>query len=295
MQKIEYWLSIISFAISLLLFLGTAQAETLLERGNYLVNSIAACGNCHTPRGGPLKGKELAGGNKFGGKKAPFTTYSSNLTQDKETGIGNWSDEQIITAIREGMRPNGKTLGPPMPFHLYRRISDRDVKAIVEYLRSVKPVKNKVPKSVYRIKLPKSRPRAGSVPEVSRKNKVKYGEYLAGPVGHCIACHTPRMKSTHDYKNQFGAGGSDFRGPFGTSFAANITPDPETGLGKWTDRQIKAAISLGWRNDGTKMNPPMPYAYFKNIRGEDLDAIVAYLRSLKPIKKERKIRFIPAK
>jgi len=296
MRRIKYCLSVIAFTISFLLTFGTTQAETLLERGTYLVNSIAACGNCHTPKDQafqPRSDMELAGGRKL--EEKPFTVYMPNITQDKETGIGSWTDKEIITAIREGKRPDGRILGPPMPFALYRHLSDRDVKAIVTYLRTVKPIKNKIKKSIYRIKLPKSRPRVKSVPEVSRKDKVKYGEYLAGPVGHCINCHTPRMKGGHDYKNQFGAGGSDFGGPYGKSFAANITPDPETGLGKWTDRQIKAAISLGWRNDGTKMNPPMPYAYFKNIRGEDLDAIVTYLRSLKPIKKERKVRLIPAK
>jgi mono/diheme cytochrome c family protein len=273
-----------------------ASAETLLERGTYLVNSIAGCGNCHTLKDQaflPRSDMELAGGRKLDEK--PFTVYMPNITPDKETGIGTWTDQEIITAIREGRRPDGRILGPPMPYHLYRGISDRDVKAIVAYLRSIKPIRNKVAKSVYRIKLPKSRPRAGSVPEVPRNDKVKYGEYLAGPVGHCIACHTPRMKGGHDYKRQFGAGGSDFHGPIGTTFAANITPDKETGIGNWSDRQIKAAISTGYRASGEKMNPPMPYPYYKKIRAEDLDAIVAYLRTLKPIKKERKVRHIPPK
>jgi len=235
---------------------------------------------------------ELAGGTEWDEK--PFTTYASNITPDKETGIGGWTDEQIIASIREGRRPDGSIIGPPMPIVLYRGISDRDVKAIVAYLRSVKPVKNKIPRGIYRIPLPKAYgPPVRNVPDVQRANKVRYGEYLAGPLGHCIECHTPMVKGRRDFRNQLGAGGFAFHGPWGATFAANITPDPETGIGKWADRQIKVAITLGQRADGSKMFPPMGYHYYKNIHREDLDAIVAYLRSLKPIKKERKFRRIP--
>ena len=141
-----------------------AVAETRLERGRYLMQSIVACGNCHTPQGpnGPLPGMELAGGLKIEDK--PFTAYGSNITPDRDTGIGKWSDAQIVTAIREGRRPNGSIIGPPMPVGLYRDLSDNDVKAIVAYLRAQPPVKNAVPKSEYRIKLP---PNHG--PAISRK------------------------------------------------------------------------------------------------------------------------------
>lgn len=178
---------------------------------------------------------------------------------------------------------------------LYSKISDQDIRAIIAYLRQVKPVKNKVPRGKYRIPLPPAWGPKRSVPEVSRKDKVKYGAYLAGPLGHCIECHTPMVKGRRDYKNQLGAGGFVFQGPKGASISANITPDPETGIGKWSDRQIKAAISTGYRASGEKMNPPMPVHYYENIKPEDLDAIVAYLRSLKPVKKLRKMRFIPKK
>jgi len=89
-----------------------------------------------------------------------------------------------------------------------------------------------------------------------------------------------------DYKTKMGAGGFIFRGPWGESVAAKITPDKETGLGNWTDAQIKAAITNGVRPDGTKLRPPMAFEYYKNISEEDLGAIVAYLRSLKPIRNE---------
>jgi mono/diheme cytochrome c family protein len=258
------------------------------------MKSIVACGNCHTPKdkGRPIASMEQAGGFKFDEK--PFTAYASNITPDKETGIGKWTDEQIIRATREGIRPDGTIVGPPMAIPFFRHISDRDAKALVAYLRQLKPIRNKVPKSVYRIPLPPAYgPPVGSVAEVSRDNKVKYGEYLSN-IGHCMDCHTPMGKKGRDM-SRIGAGGFPFHGPWGTVFAANITPDKETGIGKWTDRQIKISITNGVRKTGEKMLPPMGYNYYKNIKPEDLDAIVAYLRSLKPLKAVRKVRHIPPK
>ena len=262
------------------------QAETLLERGTYLMKSIVACGNCHTAKGGPMAQHELAGG--FQMKEGPIDAVTPNLTPDKETGIGNWTDAQLMVAIRDGKRPDGSLIGPPMPYDMYRGLSDRDTKAIIAYLRNLKPVKNATRKSVYKMPLPPVYgPPVGSIADVPRTDKVAYGAYLAGPLGHCMECHTPMTKPPfRDYKTKMGAGGFIFRGPWGESVAANITPDKETGLGNWTDAQIKAAITNGVRPDGTKLRPPMAFEYYKNISEEDLGAIVAYLRSLKPIRNE---------
>lgn len=261
------------FAVS-----GVAIAETPLERGTYLMQSIVACGNCHTPKGpnGEIPGMELAGGFKFDEK--PFTAYAPNITPDKETGIGNWTDQQLIKSIREGIRPDGSIIGPPMPMVLYRGLSDTDVQAIVAYLRNVKPVKNEVPKSVYRIPLPPDYgPPVGQVPDVAKTDKVAYGAYLAGPAGHCLECHTPMGQRGRDYQNQLGAGGFEFHGPWGTSVAVNITP---TGLKDRSDADIKKMVATGTRPDGSRMKPPMAYPYYANISADDLDAIVAYLRTL---------------
>lgn len=259
-----------------------AVAETQIERGAYLVNGIAGCGNCHTPKGGPLKGVPMAGGFPFGGPKAPFEAYAANITQDRETGIGAWTDEQIIVAIRQGKRPDGTIVGPPQPVELYKDISDRDVKAIVAYLRTVKPVKNKVKKSIYRIPLHAEKS-TGPVADVPRSDPVRYGAYLAGPLGHCIECHTPMVRGKFDFKNQLGRGGRPFHGPWGISVSRNITPHPEDGLGKWSDVEIRKAITDGIRPDGTKLNPPMAYHLYKTMTESDLNAIVAYLRTLKPL------------
>jgi mono/diheme cytochrome c family protein len=257
-----------------------ARAETLLERGTYLMQGIVACGNCHTPKGpqGELAGMELAGSLVL--DMPEFTAFAPNITPDIETGIGGWTDTQIVTAIREGKRPDGTIIGPPMPIALYSRISDRDVQAIVAYIRNLKPVKNVVPKSVYNIPLPPAYgPPVTSVAEVARDDKLAYGAYLAGPLGHCIECHSPMGPHGPDWEHQLGAGGFEIPGPWGVSVSANITP---TALASVSDAHIKQAITQGKRPDGSPMLPPMAYSYYRNITPEDLDALVAYLRSLPP-------------
>lgn len=278
----------LGMAFALLVVATAAQAETPLERGTYLVNSIMGCGNCHTPQGpkGPLPGMDLAGGMEF--KDQGMLAYSGNITQDKETGIGSWTDAQIATAIREGKRPDGTLIGPPMPFGQYRNISDSDIAAVVAYLRTVKPIANKVKASKYDFPLPPAwGPPVTSVPDVPRDNKLAYGAYLAGPLGHCVECHTPMNKDmTFDFEHRKFAGGLEIRGPWGLSLSANITPDKETGIGKWTDAQIKRAITQGIDDKGTPLNPPMGFSYYAKLKPADLDAIVAYLRSVKPVHNE---------
>ena len=262
--------------------MAAARAETPLERGTYLMQSIVACGNCHTPKGpqGELPGMELAGNFKI--EDDAFTAVVPNITPDPQTGIGKWTDAQIVAAIREGKRPDGSIIGPPMPIALYRGMADDDVAAIVAYLRSVKPVVNKAEKSQYRIPLPPSYgPPVTQVAAVSRADKVAYGKYLASSLGHCVECHsTPAPNGPPDFVNQTGGGGMQFRGPWGVSHAPNITP---TGLAKYSDADIKNAITKGVRPDGSRLMPPMAYGYYKNISAPDLEAVLAYLRALKPL------------
>lgn len=261
-------------------FLTTATAETPMERGRALVNGIVACGNCHTPQtpNGPDNFKELAGGPPIV-EPGVFKAFAPNITPDMETGIGAWSDTQIIAAIREGRRPDGTILGPPMPYHLYRQVSEDDMAAIVAYLRSVPAVNATSPKSEYAFPLPPAwGPPATPVGPVSKTDLVAHGAYLAGPLGHCIECHsTPGDKGQPDLVNQLGGGGMAFHGPWGTSVAANITP---TGLGDWTDAQIITAITKGVRPDGRRLLPPMGFPYYATLSKDELTAIVAFLRSL---------------
>lgn len=260
--------------------------KALIERGRYLANGPVACANCHTPRGPDmalLPNMSYAGGFKI--VDPAFEVYTANITPDKDTGIGAWTDAQIITAIREGKTREGKINFPPMPVPTYNNMSDSDVKAIVAFLRTVKPIHNEVPQSKYNIPQQAMPPAKGS-PAPSRKDKVAYGRYIATALAHCFECHSgPDANGAPDPEHKLGSGGFLITlAPGATVMTANITSDPETGIGKWTDADIKKALTQGVRPDGRHLAPPMPFPFFKNMTNSDLDAVVAFLRTLPPIK-----------
>lgn len=279
-------LALASVAAAVLAVAGPASAQPAgdpVARGRYLVESIAGCGNCHTPQGpnGNLPGLTLAGGMVFDEK--PFRAVASNITPDPETGIGRWTDAQIALAIREGRRPDGTIIGPPMPFEVYRGLSDRDVAAMVAYLRTVPPVRNAVARSEYRISLPPAYgPPVVSVPDPPADDPVARGRYLAGPAGHCVECHTPMGAGGRRDWSRIGGGGQAFEGPWGVSVARNLTPQPGAGLGGWSDAQIRRAVQEGVSADGRHLFPPMGYQYYAKVSDDDMRDLVAYLRSLPP-------------
>ena len=254
----------------------------MLGHGKYLVETIAGCGNCHTPHlpdGSLDPSKQYSG--EFVIKEPVFTAYARNITPDMETGIGSWSEDDIVKAIREAVRPDGRVLGPPMSFVFYKGMSDYDAHSIAAFIKTVPAIHNEVPPSEYQIPL-MANPPVGSIPQVSKDDPVKYGEYLAGPIGHCMDCHTTYVNGAIDMK-QLGRGGNVYAMPFGYTWAAvsaNLTPDPDVGLGKWSDEEIKTAIRTGVSRDGRKLLPFMPFGLYKNIAESDLDAIIAYLRSI---------------
>lgn len=259
--------------------------DALVKRGAYLVNGPAACANCHTPRNPDFSLKEdmnLAGGFEL--VDPAFDVFSANITPDKETGIGDWTDAQIIKAIREGVDKEGHIIFPPMPVPTYNNMSDDDVKAIVAYLRTIKPIHNEVHESTWKIPQ-QAMPPAKGTPAPPVTDKVAYGSYLVNSVSHCFECHTtPGADGVPDFAHHLGAGGMSIElGPNMVVKTANITPDPETGIGKWTDEQIKKAMTEGITPTGGHISPPMPFPWFKNMTPEDLDAIVAYIRTIPPI------------
>jgi len=260
-----------------------AAAETPVERGEYLVRGPMGCGNCHTPQGpnGPDMAKELAGGQPVI-DDAMMKAISANITPAGP--MGGWSDAELARAIREGIRPDGSLIGPPMPFAFYRNLSDTDLAAIVAFLRTVPPVENDVPKSVYNIPLPPAwGPPVEPVADIPRERTVEYGAYIAGPVAHCLECHTPMGPDGHFlFDTALGQGGFEFPGPWGVSVAANLTSS-EDGLAGYTDDQLKAMITEGKHADGSPMLPPMPYSYLAKMTPVDLDALILYLRTLPPL------------
>src|SRR5947209_3285455 len=166
----------------------SAFAQAPVERGKYLVNTIMTCQNCHTPkgeRGAPIFERDLSSGLSW--DEPPFKVTASNITQDKETGIGSWTDEQIKTALRKGQRPNGVHLAAIMPYDFYEILTDNDLNAIVAYLRTVKPVRQTVPDPIYKIALPRHIVQGAETPftEADMGDKVKKGFDLA-TIGHCF-------------------------------------------------------------------------------------------------------------
>ena len=230
-----------------------------LARGKYLMEGVVACGNCHMARGDkgqPLPDKGLSGGMVF--DEPPFKAFAANITPDKETGIGAWTDAQLARAIREGVRPDKSLIGPPMPIEFYRHLSDDDLAAIIAYLRAQPAIKNPVPKSTYNIALPTSYgPPVKMVKAPPASNRRAYGEYLAN-IGHCMDCHTPRDAKGMLQHQRTGAGGQVFKGPWGESASRNLTPHP-TGLKDFTDAQIIQSVRGGVDRSGQPYKPPMGF------------------------------------
>jgi mono/diheme cytochrome c family protein len=264
--------------------------ETLRERGAYLVNTIAACGRCHTPRdaqGRPIGAMALAGGFAFDDGVIGHVV-GPNITPDRETGIGKWTEAQIITALRNGTRPDGSIIGAPMPVDTYRQLSDRDAAAIAKYLHGITPIRHAVARTQYKTPPSPHDPAESHVEEPPRQDKLVYGAYLAATVGHCIGCHTPlRQDGTSLDRRLAYAGGremADFGDVRKRTVSRNITPDPEDGIGNWSDNDIKRAITTGIRPDGTRLARTMPYEWYAGLRPADLDALVAFLRTVKPLR-----------
>lgn len=267
-------------ALAALGLAGTAAAEPTLARGEYIVRGPGGCGNCHTPIGpqGPEMDKELTGRVVEDGEA--FRAVAPNLTAAGE--IAGWTDAELAKAIREGLRPDGSLIGPPMPFSMYRGLSDDDLASIVMFLRSLPANPSELPASEYRIPLPPAYgPPVESVAAPAQGVTAEYGAYLAGPIAHCLECHTPMGPQGPDF-SRLGAGGFEFHGPWGVSVASNLTGS-EDGLAGYSDEEIATMITKGVRPDGSPMMPPMPYGYLAGFTPEDLQAVILYLRSLPPL------------
>ncbi len=263
--------------ISGLLIAGAAAAETLLERGAYLVQGPMACGNCHTPKGpnGPIVDREMGGG--FVITTPTFEAHVPNISPGSR--VAQWSDAELALAIREGIRPDGTVIRPPMAIELYRHISDRDLAAVVAYLRSLPAVTGSVPELTYNVPVPTSYgPLVGVIPDLPHDVSAEYGEYLV-TVAHCMECHTPIGPEGHLYETDLGRGGREFTGPWGISVSSNLTSGAD-GLADYSDDELITMITTGKRPDGSVMQPPMPYGFLAKTTPEDLAAIVMYLRTV---------------
>jgi len=258
-----------------------------IARGKYVFGATGGCG-CHTVPKGPVN----AGGRKYEG---PYgTVYSTNITPDKETGIGGWTDEQIITAIRLGRRPNGERLVPVHPYTVFNGMVEEDVKAVVAFLRTVPAVKRaNLPKKTLpmfeSVLLPAwlaaFAPRETPPTAVPTSGPAR-GEYLVRAVAHCGECHTPRTMTMATDNSRFLAGNP--KGPEDSEIP-NITPDPTTGL-TWSEEEIADYLGSGNKPDGDVAGGLMgeviegTLAGYKDMTKADRLAIARYLKTLPPIK-----------
>jgi mono/diheme cytochrome c family protein len=260
----------------------SARADTdLVKRGDYLVNGILTCGNCHTPKGpsGDIAEKAFSGGLSW--DEPPFKVTAPNITQDKETGIGDYTDAELKEVLRKGIKRNGVPVAMVMPSGFYEIMTDRDLDAVIAYLRTIKPIKNTVPDPVYRMPQGHPIPPGGdnTFTEAMLREKVNKGFYLV-TIAHCMECHTPMGPHGREFATRLAAGGFEMPGPWGVSVSRNITSSKEKGIGAWTDDEIRRAMTQGVSRDGGKLKPPMGYHYYATVAPDDLDAIVAYLRSV---------------
>jgi mono/diheme cytochrome c family protein len=254
---------------------------SLVERGAYLARA-ADCMVCHTTQGG----KEYAGGLGF---KLPFgTLYSTNITPDKETGIGNYGDQDFLNAVQRGTRRDGARLYPAMPFTSYTYMTDADALAIKAYLFSLAPVRAAAPENTLTFPFNQRwamnfwsalfNPDTRFEPDTSKSPEWNRGAYLAEALAHCGECHTPRnLAFALNNRQKFaGAVTAGWR-------AFNISSDKATGVGGWRDDDLIAYLSIGHAEGHGTASGPMGEAVdhsFSQFAPEDIRAVVAYLRSV---------------
>jgi mono/diheme cytochrome c family protein len=307
--------SIAAIAVSWLALRKPAQRPATVERieptpervarGKYLVHHVSDCLGCHSDRtpefGLPIKpGTEGKGGFVFDKNLGfPGVVAAQNITSDRETGLGGWSDGEILRAIREGVDRQGNALFPMMPYQGFRHLSDEDAYAIVAYIRTLAPVKNTVPAK--KIDFPvnlfvKFAPQPVAAPVIApdRRDTVAYGKYLT-TIGGCFECHTPHDEKNAVIADKAFSGGWVMKGPWGTNVTANITPHPSTWIGQ-TSREAFIGRFRSFANvkpvpAAKGRNTIMPWLAFSGMTDEDLGAIYDYLRTVPPI--ENRVNSFP--
>jgi mono/diheme cytochrome c family protein len=257
------------------------EKASLIERGEYLAKA-ADCMVCHTAPGA----KEYAGGLGF---KLPFgTLYSTNITADKETGIGNYSDQDFLNAVQRGKRHDGAMLYPAMPYPSYTYMTDEDVLAVKAYLFSLPPVRAVAPENTLSFPFNQRwamlfwaavfNPDTRFTPDTSKSPEWNRGAYLVEALAHCGECHTPRnLGFALDNRKKFaGAVTAGWR-------AFNISSDKSTGIGGWKDEDLVAYLSAGHAPGHGAASGPMGEAVdhsLSQLTPEDIHAIAVYLRSV---------------
>ena len=288
--------------VSLFVFLACSHAQVPLPslapspggdvsaaRGEYIVRSVAVCGSCHAADEHNPDGA-LSGGREFRDWRIGVAR-ASNLTPDAETGLGTWSEAEIVRALRNGERKDGRLLAPVMPYGWFHDMSDDDALAVARYLKSLPPVRNHVAQDfniVFKIgKLLFLRPKAGVTASAPpRAATAEYGGYLSQHVGLCADCHTQRtgIRSEPDRSRLFA--GMDHPPSGFPVKPSNLTPDQQTGIGRWSESDFIQTLRTGKDPGGVTMKPFMPWRQIRRMSDDDLRAIDLFLRTLRPIRND---------
>lgn len=266
-----------------------------IQRGEYLANHVTLCMDCHSTRdwskySGPLMPGTLGKGGEYFDEKLgmPGKFYSKNITPYH---LKNWSDAEIFRAITSGVNKNGEALFPLMPYLYYGKMDKEDVYDIIAYVRSLRPIENTTPG--HRIDFPMNLI-VNTIPDEAhlsvkppKSDTIAYGAYLTNAAA-CMECHT-RVERGQIIPELAFAGGREFIGPNGASISANITPDRESGIGKWSAEDFVERFKAYKNYDSlplmaaNEVNTIMPWYMFSGMEESDLIAIYKYLQSLKPI------------
>jgi hypothetical protein len=312
MKKVMYVLGVLILLVVLIgvggyIYLNTAYPKVgppediTIERtpervtsGEYLVKHVNICFDCHGEKNydyfaSPVvPGTEGKGGEEFGG--VPGKLFVPNITP---AALKDWTDGEIVRAITCGVSKDGRPLVPMMPYSEYRYLAKKDIYAIVAYLRTLPPIEGEVPRPsidfplnlIFRTVPADADPQ----PLPDSSDIIGRGKYLARVAG-CLFCHTPVEKGTPIPGKEF-SGGHEFSDPeLGTARSANITTDPETGIGGWTKEvfiaRFKAyADSAGSHIPYVKGGPQtaMPWTLYAGMTEDDLGAIYEYLHTVPAI------------
>ena len=261
--------------------------QSPVERGDYLVNAVMGCDGCHTPR---PKGqfnyeRKFSGGSQVW-DTPEYLVRGSNISSDPETGIGTWTVDDVKRLLTQGVRPSGVPVVHQMPYPFYKILTARDLDAVAAYVKSAAPVRNQVPAPVYRTHSHTDYIPGAEKPftEEMLKDPVKRGFYLA-TIAHCMECHARTPDGKQDYVNWWGRGGALFGPPGGSQVkASNVTSHKTAGVGAWTDTEIRRVLTHGVGRNGRPLVQQMQrQVYFAKMTNEDLDAIVAWVRTIPPL------------
>ncbi|HMS64743.1 MAG TPA: cytochrome C [Ignavibacteria bacterium] len=267
----------------------------MYERGKYLANTFASCTDCHSDRnpdkfGNPLIESTIGKGGQDYGEGAGYVP-ASNITSDKETGIGNWTDGEIFRAITMGIDKKGEALGPMMPYLYFRNMDEEDVKSIIVYIRSLPPIRNEVKEHKFNFPVNLIFRTLPTAPDFKKKpdenNTIALGEYYSGG---CLSCHSP-MEKGEFINDKLYSGGVEYPAPKGGIVrSGNITPDKETGIGNWSKEQFIQKFRAFKNPEVTNVtvnenefNTVMPWTFYADATDADLGAVYDFLMTQKPV------------